>query len=80
MDYRVLAKILKAPPDEKNSDLTKLALADIPVTVTGSMSNPKVRPDLEGIARAKLQQKVDEKKDELKKKLGDKLQDLFRSK
>ncbi len=80
MDYRVVAKILKAPPDEKNSDLTKLALADIPVTVTGSMSNPKVRPDLEGIARAKLQQKVDEKKDELKKKLGDKLQDLFRSK
>ena len=80
MDYRVVAKILKAPPDAKNSDLTKLALADIPVTVTGSMSNPKVRPDLEGIARAKLQQKVDEKKDELKKKLGDKLQDLFRSK
>ena len=80
MDYRVVAKILKAPPDEKNSDLTKLALADIPVTVTGSMSSPKVRPDLEGIARAKLQQKVDEKKDELKKKLGDKLQDLFRNK
>lgn len=80
MDYRVVAKILKAPPDEKNSDLSSLALADIPVTVTGSMSAPKVRPDLEGIARAKMQQKVDEKKDELKKKLGDKLQDLFRNK
>ena len=77
IDYRVLAKILKAPPSEKNSDLSQLALADIPVTVTGTMSDPKVRPDLEGIARAKLQQKVDEKKDELKKKLQDKLLGIF---
>ena len=77
IDYRILVKILKAPPGS-SGDLSKLALADIPVTITGTISDPKVRPDLEGIARAKLQQKVDEKKEELKKKLGDKLQDLFK--
>ncbi len=76
IDYRIIAKILKAPPTA-GADLSKLALADIPITVTGTMADPKVRPDIEGIARAKLQQKVDEKKDELKKKLQDKLQGLF---
>jgi AsmA protein len=77
IDYRIVATILKAPPTAQGPDLSQLALANIPVTVTGSMSDPKVRPDLEGIARAKLQQAVDQKKDELKQKLQDKLQGLF---
>jgi AsmA protein len=77
INYKILVKILKAPPGA-NADLSKLALADIPVNITGNISDPKVSPDIEGIARAKLQQKIDEKKDELKKKLGDKLQDLFK--
>ena len=77
IDYRILVRLLKAPPGQ-GADLGKLALADIPVTITGTMSDPKVRPDLEGIARAALQNKVDEKKEELKKKLQDKLQDLFK--
>jgi AsmA protein len=77
INYKILAKILKAPPGA-GADLNKLALADIPVNITGTMTDPKVSPDIEGIARAKLQQKIDEKKDELKKKLGDKLQDLFK--
>ncbi len=66
MDYRVLAKILKAPPAADGSDLSALALAEIPVTVSGNMKDPKVRPDLAGIVRGKLQQL-----------LGDKLRDLF---
>ncbi|MBS0612379.1 MAG: hypothetical protein JSS24_04315, partial [Proteobacteria bacterium] len=53
-------------------------LADIPVNVTGTMTDPKVMPDVEGLARAALQKKVDEKKDELKQELQDKLQDLFK--
>jgi len=76
IDYRILVRLLKAPPGQ-GEDPGKLALADIPVNITGTMADPKVRPDLEGIARAALQRKIDEKKDELKQKLGDKLLDLL---
>lgn len=76
IDYRILVRLLKAPPGQ-GADLGKLVLADIPVTVTGTMADPKVRPDLEGIARAALKKKIDEKKDELKQKLGNKLLDLL---
>ena len=77
IDYRILVRLLKAPPGQ-GADLGKLALADIPVNVTGTMTDPKVMPDVEGLARAALQKKVDEKKDELKQELQDKLQDLFK--
>lgn len=76
IDYRILVRLLKAPPGQ-GEDPGKLALADIPVSITGTMADPKVRPDLEGIARAALQKKIDEKKGELKQKLGDKLLDLL---
>jgi len=77
IDYRIVATILKAPPSAKGPDLASLALANIPVNITGTMSDPKVKPDLAGIAKAKLQQAVDQKKDELKQKLQEKLQGLF---
>ena len=51
---------------------------DETIKVSGTLLEPKVRPDLEGIAKAKLKQKVDEKKDELKQKLQDKLQDKLK--
>jgi len=76
IDYRILVRLLKTPPGQ-GEDIGKLALADIPVNITGTMADPKVRPDLEGIARAALQKKIDEKKDELKQKLGNKLLDLL---
>ena len=77
IDYRIVATILKAPPSANGPDLSSLALANIPVNITGTMSSPKVKPDLEGIAKAKLQQTLDEKKGELKQKLQDKLKGLF---
>jgi AsmA protein len=77
IDYKIVATILKAPPAANGPDLSQLALANIPVNITGTMSDPKVKPDLAGIAKAKLQQAVDQKKDELKQKLQDKLKGLF---
>jgi AsmA protein len=76
LDYRLSVTVLKAPPTA-DAAASNLALATIPVTVTGSFDDPKVRPDLGGIVKARLQQELDKHKDELKEKLQDKLKGLF---
>jgi uncharacterized membrane protein YqiK len=50
----------------------------VPVLVSGSLTDPSVRPDVGSLAKAVLQKKVDEKKDELKQKLQDTLQDKLK--
>ena len=72
IDYRLNVTILKAPTGTAGP-----ALADVPVSITGSMTDPKVRPDIAGIAKARLQRELGKHKDELKKKLEDKLKSLF---
>jgi hypothetical protein len=47
------------------------------VTITGTLSSPKVSPDLGGMAKARVQQELDKHKDQLKQ-LQDKLQNLFK--
>ena len=76
IDYRLTATVLKAPP-KSDEGVAALTLAAIPVTVTGSFDNPKVRPDLEGLAKARVKQELDKHKDEIKEKLQDKLRGLF---
>ena len=66
IDYHIVATILKAPPSAQGSELSQLTLADIPVEISGTMSDPKVRPDLQGILKSKLKQKL---QDTLKNKL-----------
>ncbi len=45
--------------------------------ITGTFENPKVRPDLEGIAKARVKQEIDKHKDEVKQKLEDKLRGIL---
>ena len=66
IDYHIVATILKAPPSAQGSELSQLTLADIPVEIGGTMNDPKVRPDLQGILKSKLKQKL---QDTLKNKL-----------
>ena len=58
IDYHVIATILKAPATGQGSELSQLNLADIPVEISGTMNDPKVRPDLQGILKSKLKQKL----------------------
>ena len=58
IDYHVVATILKAPPSGQGSELSQLNLADIPVEISGTMNDPKVRPDLQDILKSKLKQKL----------------------
>jgi AsmA protein len=81
IDYRIVAEVYKLPADAAATGLADLKAAEIPVTITGTLADMKVRPDVEGYLKARFKkevdQKVDEKKEELKKKLGDKLKGIL---
>ncbi|MGH8133533.1 MAG: hypothetical protein ACRETP_09935, partial [Steroidobacteraceae bacterium] len=46
------------PPASQGADLSQLTLAGIPVDIRGTASDPKVRPDLQGLLKSKLKQKL----------------------
>jgi AsmA protein len=83
LDYRLLTTVMKLP--REGADATQaqdLVDAEIPVKVTGALTDPKVRPDLEGYLKNQVKQRVDAEKgkveEKLKDKLNDKLKDIFR--
>lgn len=79
VDYRLVTEVYKLPAGDES--LGDLKAAEIPVTITGTLADMKVRPDVEGYLKARFKKevdrKVDEKKEELRKKLGDKLKGLL---
>lgn len=80
LDYRLLATVLKIPREGADaSQMQDLVDAQIPVKVTGSLTDPKVRPDIEAYLKGQVREKVEEKiKEKIGDKLGDKLKDIFR--
>jgi AsmA protein len=76
INYQVKATVLKEAPTAGAAAPGK-TLADIPLNITGTLTSPTVRPDVEQLAKARLQQELDKHKDELQQKLGDKLKGLF---
>jgi AsmA protein len=81
LDYRLMATVLKIPREGAEGEMQDLVDAQIPVKVTGALTDPKVRPDLEGYLKGKVQERVDEERKKLeekaKDKIGEKLKDLF---
>ena len=75
INYQVKATVLKEAPTAGAA--TGKTLADIPLNITGTLTSPTVRPDLEQLAKARVQQELDKRKDELQQKLTDKLKGLF---
>jgi len=83
LDYQLMATVLKIPREGADaSQMEELVDAQIPVKVTGSLTDPKVRPDLEGYLKSKVKERVDKEREKVeekvKEKVGDKLKDLFR--
>jgi len=68
IDYQLKASVLKGAVGA--SLVGGKTLADIPLTITGTMTDPKVRPDLESVAKARVQQ-------QLQQTLQDKLKGLI---
>ena len=83
LDYRLVAAVMKIPREGADtSQMQDMVDAEIPVKVTGALTDPKVRPDLEGYLKNEVKQRVDKEKDKveekIKDKLNDKLKDLFK--
>ena len=80
LDYHLDVVVLDIPAEggegANGQDLVGLKL---PVIISGTFAAPKVRPDLEALARARVQQEVDKRKGELEKKLKEQLQDKLKS-
>jgi AsmA protein len=79
MDYRLNARVLRIPAqDPQAGEMQELVDAEIPITAKGPLASPKVRPDIEGYAKARAKQEVKKETDKLKDKLQDKLRNLLR--
>jgi AsmA protein len=76
LDYKVNATLLKQPTSGPVTSANTLAL--VPVNITGSLSSPKVSPDLQGIAKARLQQELDKHRGDLQQKLQDQLKNILK--
>jgi AsmA protein len=75
IDYQVKATLLKEAPTKAGA--AGKTLADIPLNITGTTSSPTVRPDLQALAKAQIQQQLDQHKGEIQQKLMDKLKGVF---
>jgi AsmA protein len=82
IDYRLVTSVYKRPPPGERGAREGAKAADIPLRLTGSLGNLKIRPDLEALAKTRLRQEVDKQlqqgKGEALKQLGDKLKGLLR--
>jgi AsmA protein len=81
LDYRLDAAVNKVPEASASAETADVVGFTIPVRITGSLSDPTVRPDLEALAKGVIKQKLDDKKKEveqqLRDQLGEKLKGLF---
>lgn len=82
LDYRLMATVLKIPREGADaSQMEDLVDAQIPVKVTGPLSDPKVRPDIDGYVKGRVKEELKKEQDKveqkIKDKLGDKLKDLL---
>ena len=73
LDYKLQTNLYKIPPDNAGAEMQDLKAAEIPVRVSGTLADMKVRPDFDALVKAEAKQKVDEKQKELTDKLKDKL-------
>ncbi|HUY83194.1 MAG TPA: AsmA family protein [Steroidobacteraceae bacterium] len=55
IDYRLQARLLQS------ASARAATLADVPMTVTGTLTAPQVRPDIAGLAKASLRQVLEDK-------------------
>src|SRR5690606_10937109 len=74
--YSLQARVLERPEfvgGASQSELDDFTQAVIPLSVTGSLNSPSIRPDVDGMLKAEVKKVVEEKRDELKGRLMDKL-------
>ncbi len=93
IDYLLNTSIVETDQGQGGLDLSELKALTIPIKITGSFENPKLKLDLAPLLKAKAKtrlqkekarvkskakQKLEKKKDEARKKLEDKLQNKLK--
>ncbi len=80
LDYRLEAEVPRSIQalDREAGDAADLAGLVIPVRVSGALADPKVRPDLEGLAKAEVKRQVEKKKEEVKEKVKEQLKEKLK--
>ena len=75
-DYGLQARVLERPEfvsGATEAELDDFTEAVIPLRITGPLSSPSIRPDIEGMLKAEVQKAVEEKKNELRDRLMERL-------
>lgn len=75
LDFTVNATVLKTPPGS-DADIAGLERLTIPVKITGTLTDPTIRPDLAGMAKERLKEELDERKDEVKQEIEERREEL----
>jgi len=76
LDYRINAAVLRQPTTGPATAAN--TLGSIPVSISGSLSSPKITPDLQGVAKARVEQELGKRSDELRKKLQDQFKGILK--
>jgi hypothetical protein len=78
---RIDAEVFRLPPEGEGAELADLRAARIPIVITGTLEDPKVRVDLGSMvrerARSEVREQVEERTEELRKRATDRLKDLL---
>ena len=77
LDYTITTTVLKAPPNA-DAGMAQLERARIPVKITGTLADPKIRPDLAGMAKERVKQEVEKRKEEVQEKVKEKVKDKLK--
>ncbi|HKE44839.1 MAG TPA: AsmA family protein [Steroidobacteraceae bacterium] len=73
VDYRLQTTLYQVPQEGAGSEMKDLKAAEIPVRVSGTLNDPKIRPDVDALAKAEASKQLDAKKQDLTEKLKGKL-------
>jgi AsmA protein len=74
IDYRANVAIVSTLEGAGGKEFEDLQGLEIPVLITGSLSDPSIRPDFEALARAEAQRQLDRHKDEIQEQAQERLQ------
>jgi AsmA protein len=73
IDYKLQTQVYRIPSEGAGAEMQDMKAAEIPVRLSGTLKDMKVRPDYEAYAKSQAKQEVEQKKQELTEKLKDKL-------
>jgi AsmA protein len=78
LDLTATAGFVDGPTLQSDPAMAELAGASLPLTITGTVAAPSIRPDFGALVRARVQREVDERIEEEREEVREELQDRVR--